>query len=147
MNFKKKKKSLARLGGEITGCDKSNNSINISKNHLSTQKDIMNKINYLNTTIGNIFKKIKKTEELNQEYNEYFDIICCLEVIEHVENIDFFINSLTKRLKNNGIIFISTINRNILSYLGTFFQFINIRNNSFGGRYFELGTEKYTFME
>ena len=40
-----------------------------------------------------------------------------MEVIEHVENVDLFVESCTKLLNKNGIIFFSTINRNPKSYL------------------------------
>jgi 2-polyprenyl-6-hydroxyphenyl methylase/3-demethylubiquinone-9 3-methyltransferase len=41
----------------------------------------------------------------------------CMEVIEHVDNLEFFIESCFKLLSKNGIIFFSTINRNPKSYL------------------------------
>ena len=49
--------------------------------------------------------------------NKKFDIILCMEVIEHVDNVKLFIKSCAKLLKKNGIIFFSTINRNPKSFL------------------------------
>ena len=45
-----------------------------------------------------------------------FDVILCMEVVEHVSNIDLFIQRCSKLIKKNGIIFISTINKNLKSY-------------------------------
>ena len=49
--------------------------------------------------------------------NKKFDVILCMEVIEHVDNVIFFIESCSKLLNKNGIIFFATINRNPKSYL------------------------------
>jgi 2-polyprenyl-3-methyl-5-hydroxy-6-metoxy-1,4-benzoquinol methylase len=42
-----------------------------------------------------------------------------LEVIEHVENVPMFIDSLSRMLKPGGSIFISTINKTYISFLLT----------------------------
>jgi len=94
---------ICRLGGKITGIDASAKNIEVAKLH-AKQHDM--KITYLNTTAEDLAKKNKK-----------FDIIFCLEIIEHVENYENFITSCCKMLKPNGLIFISTINRTIKSYL------------------------------
>ena len=49
--------------------------------------------------------------------NEKFDVILCLEIVEHVENLDIFLKASSELLKKNGIIFIATINRTFQSYL------------------------------
>ena len=40
-----------------------------------------------------------------------------MEIIEHVENVDFFLESCSKLLKKNGIMFVATINKTLKSYL------------------------------
>ncbi len=45
-----------------------------------------------------------------------FDVILCMEVVEHVSNINLFIQKCSSLVKKNGIIFISTINKNLKSY-------------------------------
>ena len=40
-----------------------------------------------------------------------------MEIIEHVENIDFFLKSCSKLLKKDGIMFVATINKTLKSYL------------------------------
>ena len=40
-----------------------------------------------------------------------------MEIIEHVEDIDFFINSCSKLLKKNGLMFVATLNKTLKSYI------------------------------
>lgn len=92
---------FARLGAQVTGIDASKNNIEVAKLH--AQKTNL-QIQYLN----------KLPEEIK---NKKFDVILCMEVIEHVDNVNFFIESCSKLLNKNGIIFFATINRNPKSYL------------------------------
>jgi 2-polyprenyl-6-hydroxyphenyl methylase/3-demethylubiquinone-9 3-methyltransferase len=39
-----------------------------------------------------------------------------MEIVEHVENIDFFIKESAKLLKKNGIMFVATLNKTLKSY-------------------------------
>ena len=63
------------------------------------------KINYIHST----------PEKLNFE-NE-FDVILNMEVIEHVSDTDLFINNCSKLIKKNGIMFVATLNKNLKSYV------------------------------
>ena len=94
---------LARMGGKVTGIDASNSSIQIAKIH-AQQSDL--NIHYLNTTIEEIAKSEKK-----------FDIVCALEIVEHVDNLELFLASCCSLLKPNGLLFISTINRTLKSFV------------------------------
>ena len=40
-----------------------------------------------------------------------------MEIIEHVENVDFFLKSCSKLLRRNGIMFVATLNKTLKSYL------------------------------
>ena len=93
---------MARLGGEVTGIDASQNNIKIANLH--SKKNGLN-INYLKASPENLdnFKK--------------FDIILNLEVVEHVENLDLYIKSCHKLLKKNGLMFTATLNRSFSSYI------------------------------
>jgi 2-polyprenyl-6-hydroxyphenyl methylase/3-demethylubiquinone-9 3-methyltransferase len=91
---------MARLGGKVTGIDASLNNINVAKFHA---KEMNLEINYLDVT----------PEKMTKSY----DVILCLEIIEHVADVDFFIKSCEKLLKKNGIIIFSTLNRTIKSFL------------------------------
>ena len=54
-------------------------------------------------------------EQLNLK-NE-FDVILNMEVIEHVSNVNLFIQNCSKLIKKNGIMFVATINQNLKSYI------------------------------
>ena len=92
---------LYRLGANVTGIDASNKNIEVAKLHA---KEMGLNIKYIHSSPENINLK-----------NE-FDVILCMEVVEHVSNIDLFIQKCSSLVKKNGIIFISTINKNLKSY-------------------------------
>ena len=46
-----------------------------------------------------------------------FDVILNMEIVEHVNDIDFFIKESSKLLKKNGIMFIATLNKTLKSYI------------------------------
>ena len=93
---------MTRLGANVTGIDASSKNINIAKIH--AKKNNL-KINYLNAAPENINKDNK------------FDIILNLEIVEHVEDLNLYLNSCAKLLKKDGIMFTATINRNLISYI------------------------------
>lgn len=98
---------LARLGANVTGLDASPHAIEVALGHAQNQNL---KINYINGSIEN-FKSKKK-----------FNVITMLEVLEHVDNLDFFIQNAAQHLAPNGLLFFSTLNRNYWSYLGAIFM-------------------------
>ena len=93
---------MARLGANVTGIDASEKNVNIAAIH---SKKSGLKINYINTSPENF-------NSSNQ-----FDIILNLEIVEHVDNINLYINSCNKLLKNKGIMFTATLNRTFISYI------------------------------
>lgn len=96
---------MSRLGGDVTGIDASAENIKIATAH-SREENLS--INYLATSI----EEFQKTSKEGQ-----FDVILCLELIEHVDNPSELIKSCANLLKKNGILFIATINRTIKSHL------------------------------
>ena len=93
---------MARLGGSVTGIDASEKNIEVAKLHSKKSKL---KIDYIN----------KSPEQLDD--TKKFDIILNLEIIEHVENVEFYIKSCYNLLKKNGLMFTATLNRSMTSYL------------------------------
>ena len=53
----------------------------------------------------------------NLNFKNKFDVVLNMEIVEHVENIDYFLKSSSKLLKKNGIMFIATLNKTLKSYL------------------------------
>ncbi|MDA9627016.1 bifunctional 2-polyprenyl-6-hydroxyphenol methylase/3-demethylubiquinol 3-O-methyltransferase UbiG [Candidatus Pelagibacter sp.] len=93
---------MTRLGANVTGIDASSKNINIAKLHAKKNKL---KINYL----------CSSPEKLN--IHKKFDVILNMEIVEHVEDINFFINSCSKLLKKNGLMFVATLNKTLKSYV------------------------------
>ena len=91
-----------RLGAEIVGIDASTKNINVAKLH--AKKNNLN-IKYHCTSPENFKTDIK------------FDVILNMEIIEHVEDVDFFLKSCAKLLRKNGIMFVATLNKTLKSYL------------------------------
>ena len=92
---------MCRLGANVTGIDASAKNIEVAKFH--AKKNNL-KINY----------KVASPEKLKTKIK--FDVILNMEIVEHVENIDFFIKESAKLLKKNGIMFIATLNKTLKSY-------------------------------
>ena len=101
---------LSRLGAKVTGIDFAPNNIIAAKMHSKKNKL---KINYIN-------KDIEKSK-----LDEKFDIILMFEVLEHLDDWKKTIKNIKKNLNKNGLIIISTINRNLLSKIFA----INIAEN------------------
>lgn len=93
---------MARLGGNVTGIDAGEKNIKIASLH-SKKSNL--EIDYLN----------KSPEQLTQK--DKFDIILNLEVVEHVEDLDLYLQSCNSLLKKNGLMFTATINRTLISYI------------------------------
>ena len=93
---------MSRMGANVTGIDASDKNIKIAKLHSKKNKL---KINYLCSSPEKI--KIKKK----------FDVILNMEIVEHVEDVDFFLKSCAELLKKNGLMFVATINKTFKSYI------------------------------
>jgi len=93
---------MQRLGASVTGIDASAKNIKIAKLHAKKNKL---KINYLCSS-PEILKINKK-----------FDVILNMEIVEHVEDVQFFLKSCSNLLKKNGLMFVATINKTLKSYI------------------------------
>ena len=93
---------MKKLGAEVVGIDASEKNIQIAKLH--AKKNNL-EIDYLCTSPENFTKKMK------------FDVVLNMEIVEHVEDIDFFLKSSAKLLKKGGIMFVATLNKTLKSYL------------------------------
>ena len=103
--------SLCRLGANVTGIDFVQDNIEVAKYH-SVKKKL--NINYQHANIETL--NIKKK----------YDLIIMYEILEHLDDWEKFLLNITKNLKKNGILIISTINRNIFSKLTAIYLAENI---------------------
>ena len=93
---------MSRLGGNVTGIDASEKNIASAKIH-AKQNDL--NISYFCNSPEN-FKSNKK-----------FDLVLNMEIVEHVEDVNFFIKKSSELLKKNGLMFVATLNRTLKSYI------------------------------
>ena len=93
---------MCRLGADVTAIDASKKNINVAKLH-SKKNDL--KIKYICASPEKL--KIKNK----------FDIILNMEIVEHVEDVNFFLKSCSNLLKKNGIMFVATLNKTLKSYM------------------------------
>ena len=91
---------IAKLGADVTGIDFIEENIKNARKHANQEKL---KINYM----------VKNFEKENLK-NKY-DVIVIFEVLEHLEDWKLFLKKIKLNLKPNGILIISTINRNLIS--------------------------------
>ena len=93
---------LTKLGAKVIGIDASEKNIKIARSHAKKSKL---KINYYCATPEN-FKLRSK-----------FDVVLNMEIVEHVDNVDLFLNKSSKFLKKNGIMIIATLNKTLKSFI------------------------------
>ena len=93
---------MCRLGASVTGIDASDKNINVAKIH--SKKNNL-KINYFCSSP----EKFKVKDK--------FDVILNMEIVEHVDDVSFFLKSCTSLLKKNGIMFVATLNKTLKSYI------------------------------
>ena len=96
--------SLASEGADVTGIDQGDKVIQIAKLH-ANESGV--KIKYKHINIEDFYKNT----------DERFDVITCLEMLEHVPDPNSIINTCSKLLKPGGKIFFSTINKNLKAFL------------------------------
>ena len=92
---------MYKLGANVVGIDASKKNIEIAKFH--AKKNNL-KINYICSS-PEVLKTKKK-----------FDVILNMEIVEHVDDINFFMKKSSELLKKNGLMFVATLNKTLKSY-------------------------------
>lgn len=96
--------SMAALGARVTGIDMGTAPLAVAKLHL---KESGYDVEYLKTT----------AEDLVQERRGAFDVVTCLEMLEHVPDPAAVVRACAELVRPGGTVFFSTINRNPKSFL------------------------------
>jgi len=96
--------SLAKLGAHVTGIDMGTEPLNVAKLHA------------LETGVSINYQKITAEEKAIESANT-FDIVTCMEMLEHVPDPASVIQACSSLVKTDGLIFFSTLNKSIKSYL------------------------------
>ncbi|KAF9156594.1 Hexaprenyldihydroxybenzoate methyltransferase, mitochondrial [Actinomortierella ambigua] len=105
--------ALARLGAQVTGLDASNENVQMARIHaqkdpLLNGEDGPGSIQYLHSS----------AEKLVANGLQY-DVVCSMEVIEHVDNPAGFLQCLGQLVRPGGDLLLSTISRTPFAYLTT----------------------------
>ena len=96
--------ALHDKGAIVTGIDAAGPGIEIAKHHAKKNNKL---IDYQEST----------AEDLIQESSEKYDVVTCLEVLEHVPDPKLLVKTCIDLLKPNGDLFLSTINKNPRSWI------------------------------
>lgn len=96
--------SLAAKGADVTGIDMAEMSLKVAKLHLHESQL---EIDY----------RMISAEEFAKDHTRAFDVITCLEMLEHVPDPASIVSAAAAMLKPGGNLFFSTINRNPKSFL------------------------------
>ena len=96
--------SMSRIGAKVKGLDMGTEPLEVARLHaLESKVDI----EYIQTT----------AEEHRESHREHYDVITCMEMLEHVPEPLSVVQSCCDMIKPGGFVFFSTINRNIKSYI------------------------------
>lgn len=95
---------MARLGAQVTGIDMSESALKVAKLHA------------IETGMTVDYQHIT-AEEMAQSHAGQFDIVTCLEMLEHVPDPASIVTACAALVKPGGQVFFSTLNRNMKSYL------------------------------
>ena len=95
--------ALAQKGAEVTAIDMAELSLKVARMHLAESGL---QIDYLQTTV----------EEFADERGAEFDIVTCLEMLEHVPDPASVVSAASRLLKPGGRLLLSTLNRNPKSF-------------------------------
>jgi 2-polyprenyl-6-hydroxyphenyl methylase/3-demethylubiquinone-9 3-methyltransferase len=97
--------SMARKGAEVTGIDLSSKALKVAQLHA------------LEAGTQNVSYREVSAEALAQEQPSSFDVVTCMEMLEHVPDPASVVSACSTLVKPGGWVFFSTINRNPKSFL------------------------------
>ena len=93
---------MARLGATVTGIDAAARNVAVAALHAGKQGL---DIDYRKDTAEAL------AHAVDQGGDGRFDIVLALEIVEHVADVDLFLNSISRLVKPGGLLFLSTLNR------------------------------------
>mgnify|MGYP000462199017 FL=1 len=97
--------AMARQGAEVLGIDLATKSLKVAQLHA------------LESELGNISYREVAVEALAAERPASFDVVTCMEMLEHVPDPESVVKACAELVKPGGWVFFSTLNRNPKSFL------------------------------
>lgn len=97
--------SMAKLGAKVTGIDLAQDSLDVAKLHA------------LESGLTNVDYQNINAEVFAAENSEQFDVVTCMEMLEHVPDPEAIVAAAAQACKPNGKVFFSTLNKTAKSYL------------------------------
>lgn len=96
--------AMAALDAVVTGIDASQAPLAVAKMHI---KESGLQVDY----------RLATAERFADEYSDHFDVVTCLELLEHVPDPASVVSSCHRLVKSGGDVFFATLNRNLKSFL------------------------------
>jgi len=96
--------SMATRGAQVTGVDLSEKALGVARLHLFESGQ-------------NVDYRLISAEDLAREAPASFDVVTCMEMLEHVPDPASTIRACATLVKPGGHVFFSTLNRNLKAYL------------------------------
>lgn len=96
--------SMARRGAQVCGIDLAHKALQVAHQHAQEEGIAMS---YARSS----------AEDWAQSHGAHYDVVTCMEMLEHVPDPDAVVAACSAMVKPGGWVFFSTINRNVLSYL------------------------------
>ena len=114
---------VARMGAEVVGADPSEKNIGIASTHAKS------------SGVAVDYRAV--TAEQLAEAGETFDIVLNMEVVEHVADVELFVNTCASMVRPGGLMFVATINRTMKAAALAIFAAENVL------RWLPRGTHQY----
>jgi 2-polyprenyl-6-hydroxyphenyl methylase / 3-demethylubiquinone-9 3-methyltransferase len=96
--------ALARAGAKVSGIDLASGMIDVARLHAAEQG-------------LDISYQVSSAEELADANPGGFDVVTCMEMLEHVPDPQRMVKTLGSLVRPGGAVFVSTLNRNLKSFL------------------------------
>ena len=96
--------SMAQRGAQVTGIDLGEKALKVAKLHLLESG-------------AQVDYRLVAVEELAKQQSGHYDVVTCMEMLEHVPEPASVVRACAGLVKPGGDLFFSTLNRNVKSYL------------------------------